>query len=184
MAIAALFFSFYSFTSLKDPQNWFKAGSNPHGYVMELDSSEAFLGSSSAKIMSKDKRTSGFGTLMQSCSAKNYIGKKIKLSGYVKTTDVKKWSGLWLRVDGPRHNQVLSFDNMRNRAIKGTTDWTKYEIVLDVPDKATTLNFGALIKGGGTLWFDNLEIEILEDLESKKMSNPQLEAPRNLNFEH
>jgi len=31
----------------------------------------------------------------------------------------------------------VAFDNMQDRAIKGTTDWRRYEVVLDVPEDAT-----------------------------------------------
>ena len=51
---------------------------------------------------------------------------------YVKSNEVEKYAGLWMRVDG-QQNQVLSFDNMQNRPFRETTDWKKYEVVLDVP---------------------------------------------------
>jgi len=50
------------------------------------------------------------------------------LSGYIKSEDVNGWSGMWMRIDG-ESNQQLGFDNMRDRAIKGTTDWKIYVIV-------------------------------------------------------
>lgn len=43
--------------------------------------------------------------------------------------------GLWFRVDGTT-GKSLSFDNMQDRAVKGTTEWARYEIVLDVPEGA------------------------------------------------
>jgi hypothetical protein len=42
----------------------------------------------------------------------------------------------------------------------GTSDWTKYEIVLKVPKKATHITFGVLLANGpGKLWFDDITIE-------------------------
>ena len=40
-----------------------------------------------------------------------------------------------MRVDGG-DGQILSFDNMHSRPIKGTKDWKQYQITLDVPDGA------------------------------------------------
>ncbi len=60
------------------------------------------------------------------------------MTGYLKSDSVNGWTGLWLRVDNA-DNQPLSFDNMYDRGITGTTAWTKYEIILDVPDNASNL---------------------------------------------
>jgi len=50
---------------------------------------------------------------------------------------------------------------MDDRPIEGTTDWGKYEIVLDVPEGASKIAFGALLSGVGQIWFDDLLIEIV-----------------------
>ncbi len=184
-ALFLLFLIMVSFTTSDTnlPDGWFKAGSNPNGYEMTLDTEVFNTGNASAMISSKDKRTKGFGTIMQKCSAEEYRGKRIRLSGYVKTKDVKKWSGLWGRIDDDNRNRVLSFDNMSNRAIKGTTDWTKYEIDLNVPSSATSLNFGALVRGNGTLWFDGLTIEVLSDMDDRGTGRKEYPQAQNLDFE-
>ncbi|MEK6646860.1 MAG: hypothetical protein AABY84_09340 [Candidatus Firestonebacteria bacterium] len=100
----------------------------------------------------------GFGTMMKTISANEYLGKRIRMSAYVKTENVGNWTGLWMRVDGPE-NKVLSFDNMGNRKIKGTVDWTKYEIVLNVPQNSTNISFGVLLEGIGQVWINSLQFE-------------------------
>jgi hypothetical protein len=47
---------------------------------------------------------------------------------------VTGWAGLWLRVDGS--NGMLVLDNVEDRALHGTTDWTQASIVLDVAEQA------------------------------------------------
>lgn len=85
-----------------------------------------------------------------------YQGKKIKLTGYLKTENVTGSAGLWMRID-----PSVAFDNMQNRAVKGTTDWTKYEITLDLQSsKAKTIVVGGLLIGKGKIWIDNLQISI------------------------
>jgi hypothetical protein len=182
--VLAVLISAYSFTPSNKLDNWFKAGSNPDGYETRLDTSIFNTGVSSAIIESKEKKTKGFGTLMQSCSAKNYLGKRVTLSGYIKTENVKKWAGLWFRVDGENKKRVLSFENMQKRKIKGTTDWTKYEITLDVPKNALSLNFGTLIVGSGKVWFDDISFEVISDLKRKDLVKPKTLAPSNLDFEN
>ena len=58
--------------------------------------------------------------------------------------------------------QFLSFDNMSDRPIVGTTDWKKYDIVLDVPNNASNIAFGALLSGTGQIWFEKLTFEIVD----------------------
>jgi len=79
---------------------------------------------------------------MQQISAEQYRGNRLRLSGYVKAEDVKAWAGLWMRVD--KENSVMAFDNTQDRAIKSTTGWQKYEVVLDVD---TGIAFGILLTG-------------------------------------
>lgn len=94
----------------------------------------------------------GFGTYLTSIVLGQYLGKGIKLSAYVKTTNVADYVGLWMRVDAG--NQSLRFDNiMGSRPITGTTDWEQHEIVLDVPEGSTAIYFGILLKGISTIAF-------------------------------
>ena len=169
------------------PSNWHRAGSNPEGYDMGLDKGTTYDGKNAATIKSNNKKTKGFGTLMQSCSAEKYLGKKVRMTGYVKSLDVKGWAGIWLRVDNDDTNRALAFDNMQNRPILKTTDWKKYEIVLDVPKKADGLAYGALLVGKGQIWFTDITFEILGDIEpldNKKcvVCTKKLIEPTNLRF--
>ena len=140
------------------PKGWFPAGSNPSGYEMGIDNSTFQNGHSSAYIKSESPKKNKFGTLMQIINAHNYLGKRLQLSGYIKSEDIKGWSGMWMRIDG-ENNKQLGFDNMQGRSIKGTTGWRKYEIVLDVPQNSKTINYGVLLSGQGKVWFDNFQLE-------------------------
>ena len=85
----------------------------------------------------------------------NFGGKKIKLTGYLKTEGVEGFAGLWLRID-----PQIAFDNMRSRKIEGTNDWKKYEIELKLDNRSQQIVFGGLISGTGKIWVDNLEITV------------------------
>jgi hypothetical protein len=165
------------------PENWINAGNKPDSYTMKIDKSTYKSGNGSATIQSIDEKIDGFGTLMQTCSAIECLGKRIKMTGFVKSEDIMGWAGLWLRVDSKAGGRFLSFDNMENRPIKGTTDWKEYEIVLDVPENASTLNFGALLAGTGKLWFDDLKFEIVSDT-TPSTEQAKLLKPSNLDFEN
>jgi hypothetical protein len=69
------------------------------------------------------------------------------------------WAGLWLRIDPAEGAPHLAFDNMEGRGVTGTQDWGRYEVVLDVPENASQIAFGALLTDEGTVWVDDLSIE-------------------------
>lgn len=112
------------------------------------------------------------------------------MSGFIKTENVLNWAGMWLRIDSVKSPSSEYFDNMRDRPIKGTTNWTKYEIILDIPTNSNSMNFGVLLYGTGKVWFDNLSFEVIENSTEKfndslniGISNKLLRKPTNLDFE-
>ncbi|HKE29047.1 MAG TPA: erythromycin esterase family protein [Bryobacteraceae bacterium] len=103
---------------------------------------------------------STFGVATGTFPVSEAAGKKIRFSGYIKTSNVMEgYAGLWWRVDGPNRT-VLAFDNMQNRGVIRSTDWKEYSIELPVAANATNINFGALFPGTGTAWFDDFKVEI------------------------
>ena len=114
------------------PKGWFKAGSDPDKYEMGVEKNAGQNGENAASIKSVNKTIKGFGTLMQSCSPEKYAGKRVRMSGFMKSKDVVNSAGFWFRVDLKNSSESGAFDNMDNRSVKGTTDWKKYEIVLDI----------------------------------------------------
>ena len=168
------------------PEGWFKAGSAPSDYKMGVDVNITFDGGKSAFIEADKAESNGFGTLMQNSSVDDYLGKRVQLTIYIKTLDVTGWTGGWFRIDGEQTTTPLAFDNMNNRSIKDTTDWSKYTLVLDIPNNATNMAYGVLLTGNGKVWFDNLSFEIVDkntpltDLYASKNQK----KTKNLSFEN
>ena len=174
--------------SFEIPKGWFEAGTSKTSYKMGIDVGSGQSGNNAATIKSKSNKINGFGTLMQNSLPNSFLGKRVKMSGYVKSENVANWAGLWLRIDQKDTEYAISFDNMKNRPIKGTTEWKKYKIVLDIPLDATNMAYGALLSGVGQIWFDNISFEVVNDTievtsESKQNFMP-LSEPSNLNFEN
>jgi hypothetical protein len=149
------------------PKGWYIAGSAPKSYDMGIDKGAGPDGDNAATIKSIDAKIDGFGTLLQNCLPDHYLGERVRMSGMLKSKDVVEWSSFWFRIDQQGLDKALSFDNMHDgkidRSVKGTTDWTKSEIVLDVPNNASKLAYGALLVGTGQIWFDNIHFEIVDN---------------------
>jgi hypothetical protein len=140
----------------------------------------------SALICSRVTAAEGFGTLMQSCRPGKYLDKRVRLSAIVRTENIQIWAGLWFRVDGPERGKSLRFDNMHDRPLVGTKDWSRYSIVLDVPSEAIWLAYGILLSGAGKAWIADMRIEIVgHDIATtnQEHTNPRTpEEPINLSF--
>ncbi|WP_345241991.1 S41 family peptidase [Nibrella saemangeumensis] len=155
------------------PADWFLMGAEA-GYTVSLDSSVRYQGRYALRIQSgANYQRQAFKAVGLTIPAR-YAGKQIELTGYVKTSQVANgWAGLWLRIDGP--DFPLAFDNMENRGVKGTTDWTRYSIKLNLANAAQRIVLGGLLSGSGTAWFDDLTIRINgSDLDNAKLKPEKL----------
>jgi hypothetical protein len=170
------------------PKAWIASGSHPQDYKMGIDPDTSHGGKSSGTIKSVSDHPAGFGMLMQTVSADKYRGRRLRLTGYVKSREVEQWSGLWMRVDGKKY-LPLAFDNMQDRPVKGTTEWQKVEIVLDVPEKAVSIAFGLMLMGGGQVWVDDIQLKTVSrdvrvtNLLRMPATPPEAARPRSTNFE-
>jgi hypothetical protein len=172
--------------SAAPPEGWYMAGSKPGNYDSGTDAVNSYNSKPSAFMKAKADGD-GFGTLMQNFAATQYKGKRVRMSAWVKSEGVSRWAGLWMRIDGPagaNGPQQLGFDNMQNRAIKGTTYWQKYEVVLDVPEAAVGIFFGILQDGPGQVWMNSVEFSVVgKEVPTTSAARSTPDGPQNLTLE-
>lgn len=53
---------------------------------------------------------------------------------------------------------MLQFDNMYERGLRGTTDWTEHAVRLPLDPNARQIFFGVLVQGEGEVWADELQL--------------------------
>jgi hypothetical protein len=174
--------------TVKAPPGWAKNGAKPEAYTVGVDSTQTWGGMPSAYVESLAPTVDGgFGGMMQTTSAENYVGKRVRLSGWIKTEDANQGGGhLWLRIDGQERGQMLGFDNMDNRPVKGTSDWQEASVVLDVPAGSAALAYGFFVSGGGKMWVNGQRIEeVAADVPTTNMNLKRAlpKAPSNLGFD-
>jgi hypothetical protein len=131
------------------PINWHANGNEK--YKFTLDSTIVKSGKYSAAIEFKDgmPQFGVWGLIIH----ENYDGKRITLSGYIKTEDVVGYASLLMRID-----PEVGVDQVK---INGTTEWKKYEVTVKMyPEKTTNFAIGAMLVGKGKVWFDDLKISI------------------------
>ena len=153
-------------------------------YEVEQDGTVAKDGTHSAKLTGA-KQAKQFAALNQGVSPVPYRGKRVRYTAWMRSEGVVDWAGSWMRVDAGKKS--TAFDNMQKRALKGDQDWKQVSIVLDVHPKATTLVYGMLLSGPGTVWLDDVKLEIVDDsvpvTDMKVVENARKQTPANLDFE-
>jgi C-terminal processing protease CtpA/Prc len=133
------------------PASW---SSNPEGTV-SVDS-VVVRSLPYAVRLQRDTASPGMFSVLTKEIPVTFTGNTVELRGWLRTEDVAEFAGLWLRVDGP--GGTLQFDNMQQRAVRGTTEWTEYRIRMPLDGHARRLLLGALLPGTGTAWVDDLEL--------------------------
>ena len=169
------------------PEGWFLAGTHPFEYEAKLDKNKFHSGTQSCRVEFIGEKPSGWTTLMQNMSPSPYSGKRLRMKFWLRTKKASGYASGWMRVDGEK-GDILSFENMCNRKLVGTNNWTEQEIVLDIPEESTNIGFGIIFEGSGKVWVDDISFETV----SKKVSTTtcpcspstrKAKKPVNLNFE-
>ncbi len=137
-------------------QGWYY-GTN--GYEVERDTTIAAHGGCSLRLryVSGDR----FGLASQQIGVADKRGNVLVLTGQIRTEAVEQgYAGFWLRLDG-EDGTMLRLDNMSDRGVSGTTEWTACRIEMLVEDEAGVAVFGPIFPGKGTAWFDDLHLDVL-----------------------
>ena len=162
------------------PESWSFHASGQHGCVAGTAQGIAHEGEVSSYLHTRAPGGAGFCTLSQFVHARDWHGKRVRFSAWARAERIQGWAGLWMRVDSETQD-VLAFDNMQSRPIQGTRGWRRYDVVLDVPEDASLIVFGALLDDAGKLWFDDVSFEpVSTDVPTTDVLGS---TPRNLDFE-
>ena len=71
-------------------------------------------------------------------------------------------AGVGLKLHAVRSGYAVGFAQMKKDAVRGTTDWTRYEIALRIPPDADDIEVGLTMYGPGTAWLDDVALDVLE----------------------
>jgi AraC family transcriptional regulator len=172
-------------TPLTPLPGWAMMGDRPLDYEFGLvppDAAGADHRVARLRLRAEVGEARGFGTMAQQIAAAQFTGARIGFRGVIRT-HAAGWAGLWMRVDG--EHGVLAFDNMRNRAARGTRDWTQASVVLDVPEQAVSISFGLILVGEGAADLSDARLDQVDEsvsVTNVKPGRPLPSTPKNLDF--
>ena len=147
-------------STLRIPKGWFVTGDAPDKYEMGVDPSVTYENKPCITIKSGSEPTD-FAALAQTIKADAYHGKRLRFSAAVRSADLENMAALFMRVGGA-NGKMLAFDNMRNRPITETNDWTHHAIVLDVAEEADGIMFGILSSLNGQVWMADVHMDVVD----------------------
>jgi hypothetical protein len=99
--------------------------------------------------------------LQQYLDATKYRGKRLRLSAFLKSQDVKERAFLAAEVPDP-YADMSDFAKAKP-FLEGTTDWKRYETEFTVIPYAKQLEIRVELHGPGRVWVDDLRLEVLGD---------------------
>lgn len=138
--------------TLQLTSGWVSEG---NGYEFDLDKDSEGRDFGSISSSSSQRHC---GKLKQRFTAHPYSGKRIKLTGHCRCENLSWYGGIFVRTER-LNGRPLTGDDIVNRCLVGTSDWLRYELVIDVPPEAANIAIGAYLRGSGKVWFKDLQIE-------------------------
>ena len=143
-----------------DPPGWFSfqhAGDLSYRYV--VDTAEPRSGQRSLRIDNIGPEP--YGAVAQSVRAGAYVGKVAKLTVWMRTRDAND-NGAVPTLLVLSSGATLAQNFMLDQPVKGTTPWTRYTLTLPVAKNADVVEVGAMMRGKGSLWLDDVELEFVD----------------------
>lgn len=144
----------------QDSPHWKVTGSGRAFYSVTLDPEVSYEGQRSLRLTAlPDAPDTTWGASEGVIDIRPLAGGFLRIVAFMKTDEAGS-AALWARVDGERDGSYVNWsaDTMADREVEGSTDWTEYELRIAAPQGATMLLVGTILRGGGTVWIDQVEI--------------------------
>ena len=146
------------------PDGWWVAQhAGPLSYAFTIDPAIKRTGERSLKVESIGDEP--FGSIYQKLDAAPYRDRTLRVSGWIRTEDVRgnrMGAGVGLKLHAVRSGYAVKFAQMKKDAVRGTTDWTRYELALRIPAEADHLEVGLTMYGPGVAWLDDIAVDVIE----------------------
>jgi hypothetical protein len=149
-----------------DNQNWHMWSQTAPKYSAVVDPAVPHDGHPSLRIASTTAKRNEWGAYDHYDRVPDkYLGRRVRVTAWMKCQNVVKDAGLWIRILGPNDRYIAGEVTPARRQLKGTMDWQQYSIVADVPANAMAVGWGFVMDGTGNMWVDleNAKLELVEE---------------------
>lgn len=138
--------------------SWTFWGGRNSAFNISIDNQVSQHGKKSARIEKvKPEYSESVCNLMQRTVERKFSGKRIRVTGYIKSQELTDSAFLWVRVT----DLVKKVNSEAGSMLSiGSGDWKKVEMIFDVPEKSEIF-YGFWVKGMGKTWIDNVSLDIV-----------------------
>ena len=140
------------------PEPWVAAQhAGPAAYRFTVDAEHAHSGKHSLRIHRFQPQV--YGMAEQIIPADQLAGKTLRFTIWARSADVgPEGATAFLGA----YESSLMLQESRGAAITGNTDWTRFEMTIEVPPAATHIQAGIILHDAGTVWIDSAELVLVE----------------------
>lgn len=132
-----------------------------NSYTFTADSKDPLSKPSSLRIHRYGHEA--FGLLEQRVLAPPaWEGRTVRLAGSLRTLGASGGGGALVLQARSGSSVILAHDHMDDRRLKGDQAWKKVAVQLKLPPQTRQLMVGVMLEEGGTLWADDLALELLD----------------------
>ena len=136
---------------------------------MSIDSSQYKEGKKSALINNNQSQNIR-GILGQKISLQNYQGKAIKVSQWVKSSNLSGKVELRIKFLN-KNNDVVGNIDTKSISLDSNSEWSLKEYTIDIPDsnEITNVDVDYIYEAKGKLWVDNINVELIDKVETNNL---------------
>ncbi len=150
------------------PAGWTATESKKGEYQIGVDHAVFHLGKASLFVRSLIGQPEGAAVISQSFDPARYEGKRVRIAGYFRASRLGARALLFLAIPG-RYDETDVGENPQ---------WTRREVVPDVPPPGGMMEIGIRFQGTGTMWADDLAFDPVP--VTTPLTKPT--QPQNLSF--
>ncbi|CAG8524684.1 7261_t:CDS:2, partial [Acaulospora morrowiae] len=154
--ISIIPFFVYAEVSSSLPARWLHGGDNPELYLSGVETVPRSIFLKSDPKFEYSMTDKVFGTVHQPFNPQGFLGKRVQLTGFVKTSNVINTASMFLQIYRATNSILAELDGN----IIGTADWKKVKNVLDVPQDTLYISFGSRLHG--EIWICGFEFNTVD----------------------
>ncbi len=141
----------------KLPAKWQQDGTGP---VYTLDTNVKQRGRQSMHIAFKDgMNKEGYAGIIQTIDVRRFAGRRLKLSAYIRRSSERLIAGIWAQTQDADQTK-LNYQNSYDGPVGDINQWSKHNIIIDLPKSAATLKLGAAgYESDGEFWVDDIRLD-------------------------
>jgi hypothetical protein len=132
---------------------------NSYRFTLDRDRSRSKPASARLERVGKEP----WGMLAQVVQVKpEWVGKTVRFSGWLRTAGATGTGGALILQATTGGGSVMVHDHMDGRRVRGDQDWKQVASEIKVPPGAYFLKVAVMLEDDGTLWADDLKLELLD----------------------